>query len=96
MLRLDSFPDKTLRRYSLKKLWGQIQPLLNKPESVQNQCLHRLTDRDLPLVEVLSDMLVDTPTDLQFFEHSSDQTEVIEHLALWKVSFANLDRFDFF
>jgi hypothetical protein len=44
MLRLDPFSDKTLRRYSLKKLWGQVQPLLDKPESVQNQCLYRLTD----------------------------------------------------
>jgi len=40
-------------------------------------------------------MLVDSVANLQLFEHARDQTEVIENLAFWKLSFAEISQLDF-
>jgi hypothetical protein len=55
-----------------------------------------LANRHLPLLEVLGDLLVDSVTDLQLLEHASDQTQMVENLALWRVTFPELGHFSLF
>jgi hypothetical protein len=73
VLQPNAFPNEQLSRHLLKKLWGQANPLLDKPEAVQDRRLHCLANRDFPLLKILGNVLIDPIAD---FRESSPSTEV--------------------